>query len=668
MDEMIGYTDEFSLARFRKLRNLESQFGKFEEQFRMVRVNDESILRSIVEGTAAETGEGFFKALVKNLAHALNVHGSWVTEYLEDAGRLKAFAFWLGNTWVADYEYAIEGTPCGEVVKHSHLVHIPDNVIELYPKDPDLREQQAVSYLGVPLQDVDGKVLGHLAVLDKKTLWKDQRILEIFQIFQARAAAELRRMRAEADLRYREEKLKSLVSNAMDGIVELDSAMQIIFTNQAAEKSFHCKSEELLGLNFSKFLSTESSGKLRMLIDDLQRRLKSERSLWISGGLNVVRKDGSTFPAEATLSSYEVRRVPFYTLILRNVNERREAERRIQTLSQEAEYLREEIRSIQNFDEIVGQSSAILSVLREIREVAETDATVLILGDSGTGKELVARAIHGLSRRKEHPMIKVNCAAIPSSLMESEFFGHEKGAFTGATIKREGRFALADKGTIFLDEIGEMPLELQVKLLRVIQEGEIEAVGSSITKKIDVRIIAATNRDLRQAIKDGKFREDLYYRLNVFPIRVPRLSERIEDIELLATKFAEKFAARMGRKIEPLSIECISRLQKYDWPGNVRELQNVIERAVITSRDGRLNLERAFPEAEETGFIRSNEPFPKNVLTANDLQQIERENMLQALHQTNWKVSGKDGAACLLGINPSTFVSRMKVLGIKRNS
>src|SRR5262245_62173511 len=242
-------------------------------------MNEESILRSIVEGTAGETGADFFKALVKNLAAAMNVHGAWVTEYLEEARRLKALAFWFGDDWVSDYEYDIEGSPCGEVVEEKRLVHIPENVIELYPLDSDLSRMHAVSYMGIPLQDVDGKVLGHLAILDIKPLPKDQRLVEIFKIFQSRAAAELRRLMVEADLRYREEKLKTLVSNTMDGIVELDPQMQIIFANQAAEKAFNCTNAEMSGKNFKDFLTSDSAGKLKFLIADLQRRSKSERSL-----------------------------------------------------------------------------------------------------------------------------------------------------------------------------------------------------------------------------------------------------------------------------------------------------------------------------------------------------------------------------------------------------
>jgi transcriptional regulator with GAF, ATPase, and Fis domain len=296
----------------------------------------------------------------------------------------------------------------------------------------------------------------------------------------------------------------------------------------------------------------------------------------------------------------------------------------------------------------------------------------LIPGETGTGKELIARAIHGASRRPDKPLITINCAAIPSALMESEFFGHEKGAFTGATQKREGRFALADHGTIFLDEIGELSLDLQAKILRVLQEGEFALVGSSQTRKVDVRVIAATNCNLDQYVRDGKFREDLYYRLNVFPIRIPPLRERGDDAVLLASAFAAKFAQRLGRKIEPLSDPCKRRLMAYSWPGNVRELQNVIERAVITSRDGRLNLDRALPDVPgET--VREARPVdeiihevPNRVLQLRDLQQLEQKNILRALESTGWRIAGKDGAAELLGMNPSTLNSRIRALRIQR--
>jgi transcriptional regulator with GAF, ATPase, and Fis domain len=262
----------------------------------------------------------------------------------------------------------------------------------------------------------------------------------------------------------------------------------------------------------------------------------------------------------------------------------------------------------------------------------------------------------------------VNCAAIPASLIESEFFGHEQGAFTGATKKRDGRFALSHGGTIFLDEVGELPLDLQSKLLRVLQEGEFEPVGSSQTRKVDVRVIAATNRDLEKSARDGNFRDDLYYRLNVFPIRVPTLRERRADIGLLATSFARKYAQRMGRTLEPLSEDCLRRLEAYSWPGNVRELQNIIERAMITSRDGRLNLDRALPETVNAiaAAVAIGENVNHRVRTAKELEELERQNIIAALKSSEWKIAGESGAAQLLGMKPTTLSSRMKALGIER--
>jgi transcriptional regulator with GAF, ATPase, and Fis domain len=298
--------------------------------------------------------------------------------------------------------------------------------------------------------------------------------------------------------------------------------------------------------------------------------------------------------------------------------------------------------------------------------VAPADTTVLILGETGTGKELFARAIHEASRRKGKPLVKVNCAAIPAALMESEFFGHERGAFTGATARRDGRFTLADGGTLFLDEVGELPPELQGKLLRVLQEGEFEPVGSSRTRTVDVRLVAATNRDLKQAVTDGKFREDLYYRLSVFPLTLPPLRERGKDVVLLAETFARQFAVRTGQRLAPIGPDAIARLREYAWPGNVRELQNVIERAVITAHDGKLNLDRALPVTVTGG---SGHPIPdlQGVLTARDLARLERENLRRALEATDWQIAGDSGAAKLLGLAPSTLASRIKALRIRRH-
>ncbi len=454
----------------------------------------------------------------------------------------------------------------------------------------------------------------------------------------------------------------------MDAIIELDDRLYITRVNPATGKVFRCQADQMTGQDFRRFVGEEDSLKLARLIDELDARPEGERSRWIPGGLTARCPEGLSFPAEATISRFELHRQKFTTLILRNVRDRVEAEQKIQSLTTETELLREELQALHRNDTLLGESPALRQVLRDIAQVAGTDATVLIMGETGTGKELVARAIHTASPRRERPLITVNWAAIPATLIESEFFGHEPGAFTGATRKREGRFALADNGTIFLDEIGELPLDLQAKLLRVLQEGEFDPVGSHHTRKVNVRVLAATNRDLEQSVRAGRFREDLFYRLNVFPLQLPPLRERGDDVVRLAAVFAQRFASKLGRSIAPLTTDCERRLTAYSWPGNVRELQNVIERAVITATAGRLNLDRALPEASpsNTAPVHAEAASPGAIRTAKELEQLERANILRALEAAKWKVSGGQGAASLLGMNPSTLSSRIKALKIQK--
>jgi len=626
----------------------------------------DALLRRIAEGTAAATGEQFFRVLVQTLREVLGTRGAWVTEYMPRERALRGLAFLLHDQWVDNYYTPIDGTPCEIVVSEKRLVHYEDGLIESFPHDQELQDLSVESYLGVPLLDDRDEVIGHLAVLDSKPMKMDARVADIFRIFASRATAELQRLRAERDLREREEKLGRLVSGAMDAILELDSELRLSQINSAAEEVFGCDGTCVIGSHVDKLLSEESGYRFRTLAAQLDAGPQGRRSEWIPGGLEAKRQDGRTFPAEATISITEDQGRRYFTVILRNVNDRIEAEQRIQSLKREREYLQEQLREALASREILGDSEAIRRVLHDIRLVAETDSTVLILGETGTGKELIARAVHDASARREYPLIKVNCAAIPAALMESEFFGHEKGAFTGATDRRDGRFTLADGGTIFLDEIGDLPLDLQSKLLRILQEGEFEPVGSSKTRKVNVRVIAATNRDLASASRDGKFREDLYYRLNVFPIDVPPLRERGDDILVLAEAFTRRFAARMGRRVDGVTAECRARLKAYAWPGNVRELANVIERAVITASDGKLNLDRALPRVESAPDAIGTPKLNGGILTIAELQNLERDSILRALESAGWRVSGDGGAAKLLGLNPSTLASRMKALGIAR--
>ncbi len=533
----------------------------------------EETLRSIVEGTAAVTGSDFFSSLVRHLASALNVRYAFVTECLDQTKtRARTLAFWMNDRLGDNVEYEVAATPCLKVLE-GQICYYSGNVQKLFPNDTDLVEMRAESYLGIPISDYSGQIIGHLAVLDDQPMADTSRSMPILKIFAARAGAELERLKAEEDLR---------------------AAL--------AE------------------------------VERLKNRLHAE---------NV--------------------------------------------------YLQEEIRREHNFEEIIGSNPALLEVLRQIERVAPTDSTVLILGETGTGKELIARAIHNLSARRDRPLVKVNCGAITAGLVESELFGHTKGAFTGAIDKRVGRFELADGGTLFLDEVGELPPETQVKLLRVLQEGEFEPVGSSKTVKVDVRIIAATNRNLEDAVREGRFRSDLFYRLNVLPLRLPSLRERRSDVPQLVMFFLSRFAKQFGKKLEGVSQETMEMLVNYDWPGNIREMQNIIERGVVLSSGPVLTLDRVLPQSsdadravtlKEAAAAASLSPLSSSsradreetlppvsrtsASAPSTLENVERQHILSVLEQTGWVIEGERGAAKILNLHPNTLRSRMKKLGIRR--
>ena len=324
-------------------------------------------------------------------------------------------------------------------------------------------------------------------------------------------------------------------------------------------------------------------------------------------------------------------------------------------LAEEKVRFDDEILNEPNFEEIVGKSEVLRSVLRQVEIVATTDSGVLIQGETGTGKELIARAIHNLSARRQRPFIKVNCAAIPSGLLESELFGHEKGAFTGAIMRRAGRFEIADKGTLFLDEVGDIPLEVQPKLLRVLQEHEFEKLGSARTQQVDVRIVAATHRDLRQMVEDGEFRSDLFYRLHVFPVKIPPLRDHQEDIPLLVRHYVDRYSRRMNRRISTIPSQAMEVITKYSWPGNVRELQNFIERAVILSPGTVLRAPLA--ELKEAAAQSFN-------LKRSTLEEMERDHVLRTLRESNWVIGGPNGAAVRLGLKRTTLAYRIRKLNI----
>jgi formate hydrogenlyase transcriptional activator len=519
---------------------------------------DHELFRILVEGTAAASGDKFFQSLVKHLTAALGVRFAFVAEFSDATSTVRTLAFWSGEHLRDNIEYELAGTPCEEVIRGG-ICHHPDNVTQTFPNDTALSELNAASYLGVPLRDEDGAVLGHLAVMDDRPMPEEPRNLAVFHIFATRVRTEMLRLRAEQQLEQANERLEGQVA-----------------------------------------LRTK---ELREALDEVER-LKNR-------------------------------------------------------LQAENLYLQDEIKVEHDFEEIIGGSSTLKAVLGQVEQVAVTTATVLILGESGTGKELLARAIHNLSDRRDRPLVKVNCAALPGNLIESELFGHEKGSFTGAFAKKIGRFELANGGTIFLDEIGELPLELQVKLLRVLQEQEFERIGGSQTISVDSRVIAATNRDLKRSAASGEFREDLFYRLNVFPVLLPPLRQRTDDIPLLARAFTERFAKRLGKKIDSIPQDVIEAFQTYRWPGNIRELQNVIERAVILTRGSVLHVDEPLDEAAaETAPLAH---------VKSTLEEVERRHITRTLDEANWKISGEGGAAQVLDMNPSTLRARMRKLGIKRS-
>ena len=474
-----------------------------------------------------------------------------------------------------------------------------------------------------------------------------------------------RHRRSKRALRASEERYLLALAGSTDGLWDWDLLSNTVFYSD--------RFREILGYSSQEFPATIDSFRSRLHPEDapaiwaaIERHLQERVAYKVEYCLRAKSGEYLWFLARGQAIWNTAGTAIRMSGWIQDITERKQAELNLQAalseikelknrLEAERAYLQEEIKLEYNYENIIGRSDGLNYVLYKVEQIAPSDTTVLVLGETGTGKELLARAIHHLSRRKDRALVKVNCATLPANLIESELFGHEKGAFTGAHTRQLGRFEVANGATLFLDEIGELPLELQSKLLRVIQDGEFERLGSADTIKVDVRVIAATNRKLEEEVRRGRFREDLWYRLNIFPITVPPLRERIEDIALLVNFFVDKISRRLGKSIESIPLSVMNALQDYQWPGNVRELENVLERAVINS------------SGPKPPLVDELKKPPKDLTTAKKtLNEFERDYIVRVLEQTHWKVSGQNGAAEILGLDRSTLRARMRKLGIRQ--
>ena len=644
----------------------------------------EHLVFEIAEGVSGHTGEAFFRSLARHLAGGLKADFVLVGALQPGGSRIATLAAYADGENAPAFEYDLDGTPCANVIQ-KQLCSYPSGIQQTFPKDLLLVQMSAEGYVGSPMIDSSGRCLGLVCALTRQPLQHAKLAETVLQIFAVRASSELERKNYEEDLARSEQHYRALVSHGNEAVlrVELDQPisldlpeqeqLELIYRhayvadcNEQAAKIFgRATAQDLIGARMEAISARDDAEQVertlagiraRWQFSQVERTLQGRVLLMTRQGIKV---DGKYTGAWVTarditeLKQAEAEVLRLNAELKQHVAELTELKGR---LEQDNAYLLEEIKADHNNHEMIGSSPRFRELLDRVRMVAGTSATVLITGETGTGKELVARAIHNLSPRKDRPLVKVNCAAISAGLVESELFGHVKGAFTGATERRVGRFEHANGGTLFLDEITELPLESQSKILRVLQEQEFEPVGSNRTVKVDVRILAASNRNLAEAVREGRFRMDLYYRLLVIPVEVPPLRERREDIPALATHFVKVLARQFGRRVHRISDETMRQLMAYDWPGNVRELENLLARAVVLSPG----------EVLETPLDLGAGHGVPDVPPPQSLHDAERRHVEGILASTGWVVEGPKGAAGILQMNASTLRSLMKRLGIRR--
>jgi formate hydrogenlyase transcriptional activator len=626
-------------------------------------------LAAFIDGISQAAAGDFFPAVVHKLTQALKVREAAVSEVIAPH-RVKTLACCSDGRLLDSVEHTVLGTPCETVLK-GEFCHHTHGLAERYPGMNAIE-----SYIGMPLKARDGSVVGCICASDPAPMSLMPAQILLFKAFAASAAAELLRLHLERDAYATEACFRDLFDEAPIAYVQEDLETHFLHANKAAIRILGLRPEEVHGFKGASLARNTSDAKHR--VEDALASIAAGNEA-NSVELELQRKDDGK-PIYIQWWSRPDRSGRYTRTMFIDITERVLLEREQARLRAENLYLQEEIKAVHNFEEITGGTDGLLRVLDGVQRVARTDTTALIYGETGTGKELIARAIHSRSRRADKPFIKVNCAALPAALVESELFGHERGAFSGAIQRRVGRFELAHHGTIFLDEIGEMPLDVQVKLLRVLQQQEFERVGSSQTIKVDVRVIAATNRDLGRSIREGTFRQDLYYRLSVFPITVPPLRERVKDIPLLVKYFAQKYGPKVGRRIESIDAESMQRLVQYPWPGNIRELENLIERALILTDSNVLQIGSDIlgppasamhalppPRISPPPILESAPPPPEaSPLDENSLAAVQRSHILRVLDATDWVIEGEHGAAARLGMKPATLRFRMKKFDISR--
>jgi formate hydrogenlyase transcriptional activator len=620
-----------------------------------------SLLSKVSEGITNVTGADYFRELTKVITETLGVRYALVSECANEAKtKVRTISYADRGKILENTEYDLAGTPC-EIVMQGKDYFCANELDKTFPKEKGIQ-----SYLGVPIISPEtGEVTGHIAVFDSAVMSDGASLKNVLKIFASRAGAEMDRLTTlkkleqltkdlEVSLKESEQRYKDLFEEAPIAYVLEGLDSKFIRANRVALNTLGVKPEEVPYI-YGKTLvadNPENQKRLKEAFDSIGHGTDTSGVI-----LELKRKDNGQPVWIQWWSNPDPNGSCTRTMFI-DITDKVLMEQERARLQAQNQYLQEEIKYNNNFEEIISKSKNFLRVLSQIEQVASTDATVLITGESGTGKELIARAVHNISNRSKRPLVKVNCATLPANLIESELFGHERGAFTGAMEKKIGRFELADGGTIFLDEIGELPMELQSKLLRVLQEGEFERLGNPKTIKVNVRVIAATNRNLETAIEKKEFREDLYYRLNVFPVVTPPLRDRKDDIPLLVTHFIRKYENKMGKKITSVAQDVMEALTAYNWPGNIRELENLIERALILTNGNMLEYGDWVPVEKAAANKKSS--------AAVKLEDVEKDHIVSILKQVNWKVSGDSGAAKMLGLNATTLEARMKKLGIVR--